>query len=224
MCYSVYMEIYLSYVQGRTARADVRGGILHVRMPKHWPVSEKEAALLRFKRWAARRSAELATLPPAAESPPLSLPALIERVRRINAETLGVELRAVRLGSARFTRLAQANYKTKTLTFSRFAVNGLPERALRYLILHELAHLIEPNHSERFWALVYRHEPEWKLLRRQAQAHFQRAADQRSRESVPTQTHLDREPGALSRAITEPGPRGMQLSLFPTLATELPVR
>jgi predicted metal-dependent hydrolase len=35
---------------------------------------------------------------------------------------------------------------------------------LRYLLIHELAHLRHMNHSVRFWDYVARHEPEWKML------------------------------------------------------------
>ena len=35
-----------------------------------------------------------------------------------------------------------------------------------YVILHELAHLVELNHSDRFWALVAQHMPDYKLKER----------------------------------------------------------
>jgi predicted metal-dependent hydrolase len=35
-----------------------------------------------------------------------------------------------------------------------------------YVILHELAHLIEMNHSPRFWALVEQHMPDYKKRRK----------------------------------------------------------
>jgi hypothetical protein len=38
---------------------------------------------------------------------------------------------------------------------------------LRYLMIHELAHLKHMNHSARFWLEVSRHEPDWKTLDRE---------------------------------------------------------
>jgi predicted metal-dependent hydrolase len=40
-----------------------------------------------------------------------------------------------------------------------------PIQCLEYLIVHELAHLIERRHSERFIALLDKHLPDWKARR-----------------------------------------------------------
>ncbi len=37
-----------------------------------------------------------------------------------------------------------------------------PEEVLDYVCIHEIAHLIEPNHSKRFWELVERAMPNYK--------------------------------------------------------------
>ncbi|MDE6867767.1 MAG: M48 family metallopeptidase, partial [Clostridia bacterium] len=34
------------------------------------------------------------------------------------------------------------------------------------VIIHELAHLVYFNHSEKFWSLVAKYEPEYKSLRK----------------------------------------------------------
>lgn len=40
-----------------------------------------------------------------------------------------------------------------------------PERCLDYLVLHELTHLLERHHNDRFVALLDRHLPAWRSLR-----------------------------------------------------------
>jgi predicted metal-dependent hydrolase len=46
----------------------------------------------------------------------------------------------------------------------------LPAPVVRYLLIHELCHLISLNHSRRFWAAVARYEPSYEELDRQLTA------------------------------------------------------
>lgn len=43
----------------------------------------------------------------------------------------------------------------------------LPSNLTRYILVHELCHIKHLNHSKRFWDLVQKFDPEWKLHRRQ---------------------------------------------------------
>lgn len=45
-----------------------------------------------------------------------------------------------------------------------------PKDLLSYVVLHEMAHLIEPNHSERFLALLHKHYPAWREARAELNA------------------------------------------------------
>ncbi len=38
----------------------------------------------------------------------------------------------------------------------------LPEPVIDYVVIHELAHLKEMNHSKKFWDLVAEHCPQWR--------------------------------------------------------------
>lgn len=42
---------------------------------------------------------------------------------------------------------------------------GMPRRFLEYVMIHEFAHLIHPNHSAQFWAVVAEFLPNWKEIR-----------------------------------------------------------
>ncbi len=60
-----------------------------------------------------------------------------------------------------------------TLSFNWRIVMASPE-TLDYLVIHELAHLREMNHSSRFWAIVTVHCPDWKTHRRWLRDHSRR--------------------------------------------------
>jgi predicted metal-dependent hydrolase len=46
-----------------------------------------------------------------------------------------------------------------------------PEPVIDYVVVHELAHLLEMNHSARFWATVNKFHPDWQEHRRWLKTH-----------------------------------------------------
>src|ERR1700733_7073848 len=89
---------------------------------------------------------------------------MIGYVNRINQATLNVTIGGIRIGTAKYSRLAQINLHTRIITFSKFAIENVPERGRRYLVIHELAHVNEANHTKRFWDMVARFEPDYKRI------------------------------------------------------------
>jgi predicted metal-dependent hydrolase len=45
-----------------------------------------------------------------------------------------------------------------------------PVECIEYIVVHELAHLVERRHDDRFRALLDRHLPRWQASRRELNA------------------------------------------------------
>lgn len=73
-----------------------------------------------------------------------------------------------------WTKVTIRNQKTRFGSCSRegalsfnYRLLFLPSHLADYVIVHELCHLIEFNHSKKFWALVARTVPDFRALRRE---------------------------------------------------------
>ncbi len=74
---------------------------------------------------------------------------------------------AVRLTSAR-TRWGSCSSRSGIRLHWRLI--HLPPTLIDYVVAHEVAHLVEMNHSPRFWAVVEALYPDWRAARRQLRA------------------------------------------------------
>ena len=75
------------------------------------------------------------------------------------AKELGREFTKISISTAS-RRWGSCN-KKGNITFS-FRLIMLPLEVIDYIIIHELAHLVELNHSKRFWAAVEKMMPEYE--------------------------------------------------------------
>jgi hypothetical protein len=97
---------------------------------------------------------------------------LVER----GAARLGLEVGSVAIGDAR-TRWGSCSSRG-TLSFS-WRLLLVPHEVLEYVVVHELLHLREPNHSEAFWRLVEAARPGWREQARWLREHGQELHDYR---------------------------------------------
>ncbi len=62
------------------------------------------------------------------------------------------------------TRWGSCTPKKRTIRLSTLLASK-PQEQIEYVIVHELAHLKEPNHSHAFWKIVEHYIPDYKELR-----------------------------------------------------------
>lgn len=62
------------------------------------------------------------------------------------------------------TKWGSANQNARSIRLNTELAKK-PAECLEYLVVHELAHLIEPTHNARFVALMDRHLPRWRFHR-----------------------------------------------------------
>jgi predicted metal-dependent hydrolase len=76
---------------------------------------------------------------------------------------LGVEVAGYFLQRMK-TKWGGCNHRARNIRLNTELVKK-PKDLLEYVVVHEMLHLIEPTHSERFLALMSRHCPAWREAR-----------------------------------------------------------
>jgi predicted metal-dependent hydrolase len=88
-----------------------------------------------------------------------TVPALIEKWEQI----MDVKVQQFFLRKMK-TRWGSCNYRKGNIRLNTELAKKQPE-CLEYVIVHELAHLLEPSHNSRFVALMDRFMPQWQSHR-----------------------------------------------------------
>ena len=88
-----------------------------------------------------------------------AVPALIEKWQpRLNVEVNRYFLQRMK------TKWGACNHRDGNIRLNTELVKK-PKDLLDYVVVHEMAHLIEPTHSDRFVALLDQHYPTWREAR-----------------------------------------------------------
>ncbi|HET9423253.1 MAG TPA: M48 family metallopeptidase [Nocardioides sp.] len=107
---------------------------------------------------------------------------LLERAQRLNDKWLGglATPKSVRWVGNQNSRWGSCTPGDRTIRLSE-RLNGMPTWVIDYVLVHELAHLLEPGHDAKFWAWVDRYPQAEKakgyLLGWSAAAHLEPPPD-----------------------------------------------
>lgn len=173
------MVIQITY--RRTSRLSMRivsNGDVHVSVPYGVPRSEVDRFIHEHEDWinaarkrtlehAKKREDFYAQLPLETRSQRMEakrrLDALILPLVERHAEKMRVSPSRIQY-RATTSRWGSCNIKTKAICFSCYLLL-LPEWCIEHVVVHELCHLLEPNHSPRFHALMDHYYPRWREAR-----------------------------------------------------------
>lgn len=127
------------------ARVTLRNGrIMELHAPEHVDGARRELLL---QRWYRERLRDL-------------LPPLLEKWQaRLGVELTGWGIKRMK------TRWGTCNTEARRVWLN-LELAKKPPQCLEYMVVHELVHLIVRTHDDRFHALMDRHLPRWKHLRR----------------------------------------------------------
>lgn len=166
----------------RSSSARLVGDVIEVRVPALMPVAEQRRVAERL------RDRILRSIHRVHRAPDLE-----RRAQELNRLLFGGRLEWQAIGFAdQRSRWGSCTPDSGTIRIARRAAD-LPGWVLDYLLVHELAHLLEGNHGPRFWALVGRYP-----LTERARGYLM-AVDQlagiRGDEDDPEENEVDDEPG-----------------------------
>lgn len=158
----------------------VKNGDVHVSVPIGYPRKLVDDFIAEHTEWiesARKRNAErvkgqddffnklpLQTKAQAGEALG-RLDAIIKPMVERNAEIMGVNPTVVYYKRLK-SRWGACKYHDKSICFSIYLLL-LPEWCIEHVVVHELCHLKEPNHSERFYKLMDTYYPRWREARKE---------------------------------------------------------
>jgi predicted metal-dependent hydrolase len=146
-------------------------GDLRVTIPRGGSRSEAERFVERHRAWAERQRARII----AERRPPAEIRALRARAARelppqllALAATLAVTVARVTI---RDQRSRWGSCSSKGHIALNFRLLLMPANVREYVLIHELMHLKQANHSRRFWRLVEAASPGFREAERWLRKH-----------------------------------------------------
>ncbi len=164
------MEYEVIYSKRKTVSLVIKAGKLIVRAPIGTGTSKINELIESHKKWIEKgivktsARAEKEKISPEEEKLlRKAARAILPRKTQYYAEKMGLKHGRITITGAK-TRFGSCSSKGN-ISYS-FRLMRCPEAAIDYVVVHELAHLLEMNHSDRFWRIVASIFPDYKERRR----------------------------------------------------------
>ncbi|MEA1965612.1 MAG: M48 family metallopeptidase [Candidatus Aerophobetes bacterium] len=144
------VEVKRSKRRKRTISARLDGDIMYVYAPVDTPEKELHKIIENFKKRFTRRNLKREINKEHN---------LREVFNRLNKKYFDgkIKIKSIEYVTVQQSKYGCCNYKKKTIRLSHY-VAQMPDWVRDYVIIHEMAHILEPNHSKAFWDIVYRYK------------------------------------------------------------------
>ena len=161
------MDLEIIYSNRKTLSLTVKEGRVIVRAPKGVSRLRIDAFINKNRAWIEKRvKLTKNQRDPIANMTDVQIKELRELARRClvaktekYAKIMGLKYSRITITGAK-TRFGSCSSKGN-ISYS-YRLMFYPESAVDYVVVHELAHLIEMNHSQRFYAVIEKVLPDYK--------------------------------------------------------------
>jgi predicted metal-dependent hydrolase len=144
------IQIIRSKRRKKSISGEIKNGTLIIRAPQRISDQELQPHIESLKKKLARSQKR--------RRAPQTDDALETIARQLNREHFGGELKwaSIRYVTNQRTRYGSCTPATGEIRISD-RLKEMPKWVLTYVVMHEISHLIEANHSKSFWDLVNRY-------------------------------------------------------------------
>lgn len=155
----------ITYKKKRSSSGRLQGGKIYLSIAKGLSKSEEKRHIDTLTQKLAKQWVELGIKhrhlgPPSQITDQQSLVKLAEQ---INQRYFGFKYREIKFYT-QYSLWGSCNWQKGIIHISH-RLKGAPIELISYVIVHELAHLAVPNHSQAFWDIVAKGCPEYKQFR-----------------------------------------------------------
>ena len=165
------MEYKLIYSDRKSISASVKGGVLTVRAPRGVKQKTIDNFLMRHSAWIEEHLKAAKEKEDRFSSLSVNEIAAIKKDAKVYltckteyfSKTMGLKYGRITITSAK-TRFGSCSSKGNISYSWRLML--YPEPAREYVVVHELAHLVEMNHSDRFYKIIEKILPDYKDRKR----------------------------------------------------------